>query len=497
MTLPKQLYTGDQVKQGEAQAAKNAGYSLYQLMEMAGESVFRVLEEEYPRTQNVTVLCGGGNNGGDGFVVARLAKQAGLAVQLICTVDESRYLGDALLAKQAWLKSGGTILSQEVLSECLTTADVIIDGLLGTGLSGQVREETRAIIDSVNRCEKPVIAIDIPSGLCSDTGTVLGCAICAQHTVTFIAIKQGLVTGQARDVVGKLHFSGLNVQSQFADLVPSDVDMLSLEEMLGDFPKRSATAHKGKHGRMLCIGGNQGYGGAIRMCAQAAVRSGAGLVSCICHPVSSLPLMVACPEVMTSGWDGSKTTLSEALEFADVVALGPGLGVDQWAQDLYQVASKLSKPKVVDADGLNLLAQNPIKDDLRVITPHPGEAARLLQCSVSDVEQDRFQAVKALHNLYGGVVVLKGAGTLIFDGDITHVCQAGNSGMATGGMGDVLTGIIAALIAQGMSLGNAAKFGVLIHSEAADQLAAQHGKIGILASDVIEQSRNVLNQWLS
>ncbi len=493
MTLPKQLYTGDQVKQGEAQAAKNAGYSLYQLMEMAGESVFRVLEEEYPRAQNITVLCGGGNNGGDGFVVARLAKQAGLTVQLICTVDESRYLGDGLQAKQAWLKSGGTILSQERLSECLTTADVIIDGLLGTGLSGQVREQTRAIIDSVNRCEKPVIAIDIPSGLCADTGTVLGCAICAQHTVTFIAIKQGLVTGQARDVVGKLHFSGLNVQSQFADLVPSDVDMLSLEEMLGDFPKRCATAHKGKHGRLLCIGGNQGYGGAIRMCAQAAVRSGAGLVSCICHPVSSLPLMVACPEVMTIGWEDDLEQLSAKSAVQDVVAFGPGLGSDSWAQALFQHVQSLTINKVVDADGLNLLAQSPNLDANRVITPHPGEAARLLTCSVAEIESNRYAAVKQLQDKFGGVVVLKGAGSLIYDGRRTYVCLAGNPGMATGGMGDVLTGIIAALVAQGIELSVAARLGVQLHSQAADLVAAEEGMIGLLASDVIGKVRQLLN----
>ncbi len=493
MSLPKQLYTGDQVKQGEAQAAKNADYSLYQLMEMAGESVFSVLEEEYPRAQNVTVLCGGGNNGGDGFVVARLAKHAGLSVQLISTVDESRYVGDALQAKRAWLKSGGTILPQEALSGCLTTADVIVDGLLGTGLSGEVREETRAIIDSVNQCEKPVIAIDIPSGLCSDTGTVLGGAICAQHTVTFIAIKQGLVTGQARDVVGKLHFSGLNVQSQFAELVCSNIDMLSLDEMLGEFPKRRATAHKGKHGRVLCIGGNQGYGGAIRMCAQAAARSGAGLVSCICHPVSSLPLMVACPEVMTIGWQDDLEQLNSKSAAQDVLAFGPGLWTDSWAHALFHHVQSLAIKKVVDADGLNLLAQSPNVDANRVITPHPGEAARLLNCSVAEIESNRYSAIKQLQDKFGGVVVLKGAGSLVCDGRRTYVCLAGNPGMATGGMGDVLTGIIAALIAQGVELSAAARLGVQLHSQAADLVAAEEGMIGLLASDVIGKVRQLLN----
>lgn len=493
MSLPKQLYTGDQVKQGEAQAAKNAGYSLYQLMEMAGEAVFSVLREEYPQAQNIAILCGGGNNGGDGFVVARLAKQAGLAVQLISTVDESRYVGDALQAKQSWLKSGGSILSQEALSDCLTAADVIVDGLLGTGLSGKVREDTRAMIESVNQCEKPVIAIDIPSGLCSDTGTVLGDAICAQHTVTFIAIKQGLLTGQARDVVGKLHFSGLNVQSQFAELVASDVDILSLDGLLGEFPKRRATAHKGKHGRLLCIGGNQGYGGAIRMCAQAAVRSGAGLVSCVCHPVSSLPLMVACPEVMTIGWQDDLELLAAKSVVQDVLAFGPGLGTDSWAQILFHHVQSLSINKVVDADGLNLLAQSPNVDANRVITPHPGEAARLLNCSVAKIESNRYAAVKRLQDKFGGVVVLKGAGSLVCDGRRTYVCLAGNPGMATGGMGDVLTGIIAALIAQGVELSAAARLGVQLHSQAADSVAAEEGMIGLLASDVIGKVRQLLN----
>lgn len=496
-SLPLELYTGQQVKLGEQQAAKRAGVEMYTLMLRAGLATYQTIRQEFPDAKRMLVMVGTGNNGGDGFVVAKLAKADGLNVSLYLYGDEANISGDADKAKQEWLESGGKIESAQNIDWDQMSGDVLVDGLLGTGLSGQVRPPLQTVVNQINAINIPVVAIDIPSGLCSDTGKILGTAVNAQHTVTFIGTKQGLATGQARAVVGELHFASLGVENEFRHCVAPNSQFIEHGRFYLAMPLRLATAHKGHNGRLLCLGGNQGYAGAIRLCATAGARCGAGLIRTLCHPSSTLPLQVACPEVMTSGWDGSKTTLSEALEFADVVALGPGLGVDQWAQDLYQVASKVDKPKVVDADGLNLLAQNPIKDDLRVITPHPGEAARLLQCSVSDVEQDRFQAVKALHNLYGGVVVLKGAGTLIFDGDITHVCQAGNSGMATGGMGDVLTGIIAALIAQGMSLSNATKFGVLIHSEAADQLATQHGKIGILASDVIEQSRNVLNQWLN
>ncbi|RTZ17604.1 NAD(P)H-hydrate dehydratase [Vibrio aquaticus] len=488
------LYTAEQVKQGERLAAKLAGIEMYVLMQRAGGAVFRAVQQTYPNCENVIVLCGGGNNGGDGFIVAKLAKQYGLSVALYLSCDESKLRGDAKRAKDQWLECGGEISSIGQLN--LTTQSsnsIIIDALLGTGLKGEVRASVKNVVGLVNQSTFPKVSIDIPSGLCSDTGAILGNAIRANLTVTFIGIKQGLVTGKARDVVGTLIYDGLQVEREFYSVQEPTARLLDANDL--ELPIRAQTAHKGNHGRLLCLGGNQGYAGAIRLCASAAARNGAGLITTLCHASSVLPLQVAYPEVMTREWQAGSDILEGKLLEADVIALGPGLGTNQWADLMYQNVVKSSKPKVLDADALTMLAQEPFVDPNRVITPHPGEAARLLDCTVSDIENDRFNAVKRIQAKYGGVVVLKGAGTLIYDGREVSVCDAGNPGMASGGMGDVLTGMIAAFLAQGLPPVDASKLGVLLHSVAADSLADQYGQIGLLASDIVEESRRVLSQW--
>lgn len=493
--LPTRLYTAQQVKQGEQLAAQQAGVEMYALMQRAGKAVYDHIRNHHPTVNRLSILCGCGNNGGDGFVVAKLAQQDGLEVQLYLSRDEGKISGDAKKAKQEWLNGDGEISSIDSFKA--GEAELIVDGLLGTGLSGDVREPIQVIIDKVNEANLPVVSIDIPSGLCSDTGAILGAAISANSTVTFIGVKQGLMTGQARNVVGELYFSGLGVNDEFERLVSHSSLRLSPKSVKQLLPQRSPTAHKGKHGRLLCIGGNEGYAGAIRLCATAAARTGAGLIRTLCHESATLPLQIGCPEVMTRSWSGEGNLLNEALGATDVIALGPGLDTDSWAQSLFSACSEAPKTKVLDADALNLLANTPSIDHARVITPHPGEAARLLGCSVAEVEQNRFQAISELQGKYGGVVVLKGAGTLVYDGHDIFVCNAGNPGMATGGMGDVLTGIIAAMLAQGLSPSDAAKVGTLIHSLAADRLAKQYGQIGLLASDIIIESRAVIHSWLS
>jgi len=492
--LPQSLYTAQQVKLGEVEAAKQAGVSLYQLMLRAGEATYQWLRDSYPNAESVTIVCGSGNNGGDGFVVAKLAKQAGLSVRLLLSCDVSKLVGDAKQAQQEWSESGGEVESIALLDEALHCADVVVDALLGTGLVGNLRDDMLNLINAINQSGKAILSIDTPSGLCANTGAILGDSIIANATVTFIGIKQGLVTGKAREVVGKLHFSDLGVGKEFETLYPSNVTALTLDDVSHTLPSRSATAHKGTNGRLLCVGGFEGYAGAIRLCSEAAVRSGAGLVSTWCHPNSVLPLQVACPEVMTKTWLGDCSELDSKLQTQDAVALGPGLGLDMWAKNAFDAVQRSCLPKVLDADGLTLLAQYPNHDSLRVITPHPGEAARLLNCSVKEVEADRYQAARELQHRCGGVVVLKGAGTLIYDGEHMSVCLAGNPGMASGGMGDVLTGIIAALLAQRKPLSDAARLGVLLHSRAADELSEKYGQIGLLAHDLIPEVRRLLNQ---
>ncbi|MFM2614717.1 NAD(P)H-hydrate dehydratase [Vibrio campbellii] len=503
--LALKLYTAEQVRNGEVIAAQMAGVSMYSLMQRAGMAVYERFLHLYPKARTVLVVCGKGNNGGDGYVFATLAKQAQLNVRVFQLGDTTSLKGDALRAFEDWQSVDGENSSWDDWHTALLEADVIIDAMLGTGLSGEVRHEYRRYIDQVNQIHCPVISIDIPSGLSADTGAVLGEAIQADHTVTFIGVKQGLCTGQARDYVGELHFSGLGVNVEFESIEEESalgIDHLIIRRLL---PERKATAHKGNNGKLLCIGGNQGMSGAIRLCASAAVRTGAGLTAALTHPSSLLPLQVGSLEVMSQAitFDELKEQDNELIKrtrWADALAFGPGFGEDEWAHQAYQLLSQQYKPKVVDADGLNILAmlnhRNDVvvlRDEQRVMTPHPGEAARLLNVSTKEIEQDRFAAARQLHERYGGVVVLKGAGTLIYDGVRMYVCLAGNPGMASGGMGDVLSGVIAALLAKGLPIAVAARLGVMLHSHAADINVQQKGEIGLLASDVIESLRDAIN----
>ncbi|WP_038888433.1 bifunctional ADP-dependent NAD(P)H-hydrate dehydratase/NAD(P)H-hydrate epimerase [Vibrio campbellii] len=503
--LALKLYTAEQVRNGEVIAAQMAGVSMYSLMQRAGMAVYEQFLHLYPKARTVLVVCGKGNNGGDGYVFATLAKQAQLNVRVFQLGDTTALKGDALRAFEDWQTIDGENSSWSDWHTALLEADVIIDAMLGTGLTGEVRSDSRRYIEQINQVHCPVVSIDIPSGLSADTGAVLGEAIQANHTVTFIGVKQGLCTGQARDYVGELHFSGLGVNVEFESIEEESalgIDHLIIRRLL---PERKATAHKGNNGKLLCIGGNQGMSGAIRLCASAAVRTGAGLTAALTHPSSLLPLQVGSPEVMSQAitFDELKEQDNELIKrtrWADALAFGPGFGEDEWAHQAYQLLSQQHKPKVVDADGLNILAmlnqRNDVvvlRDEQRVMTPHPGEAARLLNVSTKEIEQDRFAAARQLHERYGGVIVLKGAGTLIYDGVRMYVCLAGNPGMASGGMGDVLSGVIAALLAKGLAIAVAARLGVMLHSHAADINVQQKGEIGLLASDVIESLRDAIN----
>ncbi|AJR06827.1 bifunctional ADP-dependent NAD(P)H-hydrate dehydratase/NAD(P)H-hydrate epimerase [Photobacterium gaetbulicola] len=485
------LYRAEQVRRGERLAATQQGVGMYQLMERAGAAVFQVLEQSYTPQHHLLVCCGGGNNGGDGYIVARLAREAGFPVTLWQQGDEAKLQGDAARARDAWLAAGGQILPPE--DAIPDSTEVIIDALLGTGLHGEVRPEGQRLIAMINRIALPVIAIDIPSGLCADTGKVLGKAVKAQSTVTFIGSKQGLWTAQAAEYVGQVRFAGLQVADAFEHIEPPSAWLIQAPDVALFLSPRQRDAHKGDHGRILLAGGDLGMGGAIRLAAEAAARAGGGLVAALAQPDNVLSIVAARPEIMALGWQASEQTVAkQRLHWADVLVLGPGLGQSSWSQSLYNELTKTEKNHVVDADGLNLLARSPDYKNNRIITPHPGEAARLLACSVQEVEADRFHAARALQQQYGGVVVLKGAGTLVDDGTHCWVCPAGNPGMATGGMGDVLSGIIGALLGQGLSLVAAAQCGVWIHSTAADRCAAE-GERGMLASDLFPHIRQLVN----
>ena len=488
--LPDQLYRAAQVRELDRVAIEDCAIPGHELMERAGAAAFDLLRTSWPAAKKIVVLCGAGNNGGDGYVVARLAHEAGLAVRVLHLVSPDRLQGTARRAAEAFL---GTGLHPEAFAgNGLAGADVLVDALLGTGLDREVGGEWRAAIEAVNACKAPVLAIDIPSGLQADTGQPLGIAVRAAVTVTFIGLKQGLFTGQGREYAGRILFYDLGVPPAVYAGVSPAATLLELSRLRSLLSPRSRAAHKGHFGHVLVIGGNLGFAGAARMAAEAAARTGAGLVSLATRPEHAAVISQMRPEIMAHGVQ-TALELQPLLERATVIAIGPGLGQSDWALPLFGRAQDTAKPMVMDADALNLLAQEPAVNPCWVLTPHPGEAARLLGCDTAEIQADRFAAAGQLQRRYGGVIVLKGSGTLIADLDgAISVCAGGNPGMASGGMGDVLTGFIAGFLAQGYAPGDAARLGVCLHAAAADE-AARAGERGLLASDLMPLVRGLIN----
>ncbi|HEX7113039.1 MAG TPA: NAD(P)H-hydrate dehydratase, partial [Mizugakiibacter sp.] len=411
--------------------------------------------------------------------------EAGMAVRVLAPSASGH--GDAAQARAALLESGGRI---EPWSEALPPADVYVDALYGIGLNRAPEGEAAALIEALNVGGVPVLALDAPSGLDADGGHAPGAAVRAEATVSFVAWKRGLFTGQAPDLCGELELATLDLPDALYAAHAPDARLLTAEAL----PPRARGGHKGDYGRVLVVGGDHGMGGAARLAGEAALRVGAGLVEIATRAEHVAPILAARPELMPRAVDGPQV-LQASCERADVIALGPGLGQGAWGHALW-LTSLLDarRPLVLDADALNLLAREPrALRDPAVLTPHPGEAARLLGCDVATVQRDRYAAARTLAQRYAAVTVLKGAGTLIASpaGEVA-VCRWGNPGMASGGVGDVLTGVIAGLMAQGQAPWQAACLGVALHARAGD-LAAEAGERGLLASDLFVPLRALVN----
>ena len=486
--MSTRLYTSVQVRELDRHAIENLGIAGFDLMRRAADAAWRVLRARWPRIRKIGVLCGGGNNGGDGYLLACMAREAGALVVVLALAEPAT--ADARRARDAWRDAGGEILAAE---HGLPAADVYVDAIFGTGLARPVEGLVAQTIRHLNASGKPVLALDVPSGIDADTGAVLGVAVRAEITVSFIARKRGLATGAAIDHCGTLVLDRLGLPEEaFAD-APYDARLLDARRMAVWLPPRSRAAHKGNFGHVLAIGGDAGMGGAIRLCAEAALRVGAGLVSAATRQENIAAINAARPEVMAHATTDA-AALTALLDRASVLALGPGLGQSDWGRKLWRAALDSHKPTVVDADALNLLAAQALAlPPESVITPHPGEAARLLGWNTERVEHDRFAAARELASRYCCVAVLKGAGTLIAhpEGSVA-MCPWGNPGMASGGMGDVLTGVIAGLMAQGLNAWRAARLGVALHAQAGDA-AARDGEAGTLASDLFRHLRRLRN----
>ena len=489
--LPRALYTAKQVQGFDRLAIGQFGVPGLTLMERAGKAAFDLMRKRWPQASRVTVLAGTGNNGGDGFVVARLARDAGLQARVLQMGDPQRLGGDAAENAERWRASGGEWRNFEKVPE---DSELIVDALLGTGLERAVDGAWAQAIAAANSHRAPCLAIDLPSGLHADTGAVLGTAIRAEATISFIGLKLGLFTGEGPACTGEIFFDGLEVPAAvFASsvLTARRIDWAS---QLQGFRPRSRTAHKGHFGHVLVVGGNHGMGGAARLAAEAALRVGSGRVSLATRPCHVSAVLAARPEVMVHGLEDPHD-LRALLRQASVVVIGPGLGQDDWATGLWAAAYEADRPLVVDADALRLLATEPAHRDDWVLTPHPGEAAALLAICTAELNTQRHDTALQLQRRYGGSIVLKGAGSIVASaGSVpAAVCSDGNPGMASAGMGDVLSGVIGGLLAQGFDIREAAESGVCAHAAAADRAALESGERGLLAGDVIDCLRGLVN----
>ena len=479
------LYTGDQVRAIDRHAIESLGIPGHELMRRAAAAGLASLRRHWPQARHIAVWCGPGNNGGDGYLLGALAREAGLIIEVFALSGEAH--GDALRARAAYESAGGRV-QRLAAGIDWPPADVHVDALYGSGLNRAPTGVAAEWIARLNACGRPVLALDVPSGLDADRGTCPGEAVRATVTVSFVAAKRGLYTGLAADHVGRLELDTLQLP-EAASGIAADARLLAPAAL----PPRPRVANKGDYGHLLVIGGDTGMAGAVRLCGEAGLRAGAGLVSVATRDAHVSALNAGRPELMAHGVDGPQA-VAALIEKADVLAVGPGLGQAAWGHALWLTALDAARPLVLDADGLNLLARSPRRFDRpAVLTPHPGEAARLLGGTVAAVEADRFAAARALADRHQAVVVLKGAGSLIAapDGRL-DVCPWGNPGMASGGMGDLLTGIVAALLAQGAEAWQAACLGVGLHARAGDR-AARRGERGLLASDLLAPLRALGN----
>lgn len=468
----------------------NHGIAGFALMTRAAEAAHDLMAARWPKTHKLAVVTGSGNNAGDGFVLARLAQSLGRFATVVAVGDVTHLQDDALQAFE-FLQDSGVVV-REFGPGCFDGMELIVDALLGTGLDREVTGRFREAIQAINAAHLPVLSLDIPSGLHADTGAVMGVAVKAEATVTFIALKRGLFTANGPEHAGSLSFADLAAPATVYDTVSPEVERLDLDCLHDWLPPRRKSAHKGDYGHVLVVGGDRGMAGAARLAAEAALRVGAGLVSVATHPSHEGCLIAGRPEIMCRGVE-APGDIDALLTRATVVAVGPGLGKGGFGSGPLDAVLSSALPLVVDADALNLLAQRPIAHKNWILTPHPGEAARLLGVDTQVIQNDRFRAVRELHKSYLGTVVLKGSGTLIHDASgLIGVCPYGNPGMASGGMGDVLTGVIAGLIAQGLDLPMAARLGTCLHARAGD-LAAADGERGLLASDLFPFLHRLVN----
>ncbi len=520
------LLTAAEMRELDRRAIAEVGIPSLVLMENAGRSIYQVLRREFPELAGeVAVLAGRGNNGGDGFVVARYLANAGTPVAVFLLGRRDQVGGDARVNLEILAHQGLEVV--EVLEEShlqaaldrLARAGLIVDALLGTGLNSPVTGLLASLIQQVNHLKRPVLAVDLPSGLSADTGEVLGAAVQAEVTVTCGWPKIGQIVAPGRDYVGRLWQADLGIPPDLAR--EAKVSLAEARELRELLPPRPWDSHKGTFGHLLVLAGSEGKTGAAALACQGGLRAGAGLVTLgVAQSLNDI-MEVKVTEAMTLPLpqaEGARALGRQALEPIEAfargcaaLALGPGLGTHPETRELVRtLVQRLDRPMVVDADGINALAgdqERPKEKGQgknfslgaagpRILTPHPGELARLLGCSPKEVQSRRLALARETAGQYGAVLVLKGAQTLVAapDGRLS-LNPTGNPALASGGTGDVLTGLIGGFLAQGLSAWDAARLGVYLHGLSADCFAAQHGPRGLVAGDLLARFPEVLGQF--
>ena len=494
------LYKAKSVRELDRLAIQQLAIPSVVLMKRAGRAAFDELLDAWGKPSLITVFCGSGNNAGDGYIVAALAAEKGIAVRVIELAAVDKLSADAAKARDYSANAG--VATQPFTADLDLREGVVVDALLGTGFQpsadNPMREAYAQAIDCINHAALPILSIDLPSGLCSDTGRAADTAVKADISVTFIAAKQGMFSGRGPALCGEIIYHSLNIDEQLFDQHPPTAELMNLDDLLEIYPQRDADAYKNQFGHAMVIGGDRGYGGAALMAAESALRTGAGLVSVATRPEHVAAILARQPEIMARGIISGQE-LEPLLDKPTVLIVGPGLGRSPWSEQLLQKAVATGLPMVMDADALNIIAEGrvvPKPDGSRwVMTPHPAEAARLLDISVAEVQADRFSAVRELQKKFNAVVLLKGAGTVIAspDNQIVMVCPYGNPSMATAGMGDMLSGIVGGLLAQGLEPSQSAQLGCCLHSAAADLAVEEQGARGLVATDIKAALAAILN----
>jgi NAD(P)H-hydrate epimerase len=483
------------MREGDRRATEESGIPGILLMENAGFQAARAAREllPLPRARPVAIVCGTGNNGGDGLVLARHLAALGAKVTVYLAGKAGRIAGAARTMLEAWQGRGGTCL--EELPASLEGYALVVDAVVGTGSSGALRSPAKEAVELINRASCPVLSLDLPSGVDADTGAVAGPAVRASMTVTFAALKPGLLFFPGAGLAGRVVVAGISLPSTALSGVTTQVTTASLARQL--LPPRRPDAHKGSHGRVLVIGGSSGLTGAAALAATAALRAGAGLVT-VATP-ARLQGVMACKltEAMTFPLPDTAegTVCAEAVTVAlerargaSAVVLGPGLGQGAGPREFARAFScRCPAPLVVDADALSMVEPEVDRDSPLILTPHPGEASRLLQCEVAEIAADRLLAARELAARYRAVVVLKGARTVVTaPGSGAFIDPTANPALATGGTGDVLAGAIGALLAQGCPPLEAAVAGVYLHGVSGGLASRELGDAGVLAQEVAE-----------